>query len=230
MIFPKEKNVDLEQLKKIRIHRPDEAGGRWKAVPHHQLIETLKKEAKERDWKLKRPCCVLSSKKAEIAVTWDVIGPPAPREGIVCSLGATNATNQRERLWLFAGVWLEEEEVGVPFTRISVVARRTMNLDLEEKVHSSLDIWEKETKDFLARIIRLEKQHPPPEKIDEMINQAYSSKHLLSSSRAWKLQKEVEEETSKWELLLKFVKINQIVPPLKQMANAYCFLKDILEG
>lgn len=227
MIFPKDQNVPLEELKKIRIYRPEEAGARWKAVPHHQVIETLKKEAKERGWKLRRPCCVLSNDKAEMAVSWDVIGPPAPREGFVCSLGAVNATNQRERLWLFAGVWMEEEEVGVVLERISVAARRTTSLDLEEKIRASLDLWEEEARGFLARITRLEKQRLSLEKVTEIIEKAHNTKRL-SGSRAWKLRKTVGDDPTKWEILLRFAKINQIVPPLNQMVNAYSFLKEIL--
>lgn len=227
MIFPKKENVELEQLKKVRVHRPEEAGGRWKAVPHHQVIEALRKETKKRDWKLKRPCCVLSNNKAEMAVSWDVIGPAAPRDGIVCSLGAVNATNQRERLWLFAGVWLEQEEVGVPFSRISVAARRTTNLDLEEKIREAMNLWEEEVKEFLTRIMRLENQQLSLGKVTEIIERAHNAKQL-SGSRAWKLRKAVEEDTNKWEILLKFAEINQIVPPLNQMTKAYSFLKDVL--
>lgn len=227
MIDPKKESVDIEQLRKIRVQKLNGAGSRWKPVPHYLLVETLKEEIKNRGWKLQRGCCVLSNDKAEMATSWDVIGPPEPREGILCSLGTSNATNQRGRLWLFAGVRLSEEGIGFPLSRISIAGRRTTGLDLDARIREAVDAWEEEVKGFLARILRLEKQRLSLEKVSEIIHKAHDNKHL-SGSRAWKLQKEVGEAPTKWQLLLKFAKINQIVPPLSQMRNAYSFLKEVL--
>lgn len=232
MIFLKaeEDNCSPDSLKKLRVDKPNGTSKGWKPIPHHDLLMAIERTCEGRGWKTRNMKCLLGPYKTRMATSFDVIGPPPPKPGTMCSLGIYNAMNQSSRIWLYAGLRLTEEDTGMAFTKISLGRhKKSLAEHLDERCRAVLDLYENATTGFSIRIAKLQRRTLSIEQSLRIVFRA-GKEVRLSDTLLGRLQKSLGQQETGWEVLLKFAKEVKKSSPLAQMELLYNFLTKVLKG
>lgn len=185
----------LAEIRCAEMVCPPTATERWKGLPHADLLDAIKAEAKRRDWKLDNFQSHFGEGKAIMAASFRLTDPGQPPLDVgSLSLGVynSNSPNNDARLRFFGGVEIGNK-TSVCFVE-APLSKHMISADLAEDVRVGCSYLAEEFKDFPVRINLLKGKYWPEGHADFLLLQACRRKLL-----PWSYLGAVDETYAKLE-------------------------------
>lgn len=225
------KRATLAQLKRIKTPRPNKAGAYWKPLPHTEFIDTIRSEAKKRNWELSNLNFYLSNDKQDMIGTCNLIVPSikAPA-GQVLSMGFINSNAQRFAAKIAVGSTVLVCSNGIVTGEIVLQRKHTIGFNVQIELAVAFDEY-KERAEELPTITQWLKQHQLTETQANAFLIEAGRRGLMPWSRIGQVDHEFYHPTypeigtgTAWALLNAFTLIAKQNPPLKQLDQIHEFL------
>ncbi len=138
MIYTK-KQITLEQLARVRLVEPADAGALWQGVQHADLVTTFAQAITARNWTCHKTDmrAALSKDKADVVASFALRRVPTP-DGFKVEVGIKHSNARRFGLSVFIG--LHDQKWGTSFVLFESEAgrKREGSFDLTQRIDESL--------------------------------------------------------------------------------------------
>jgi len=221
----------VDSIRKVKLKPIENAGGYWQGVPHGELIDAVRKEFKQRKWKIVDTRYTLSEDYADIGASFTLNLEIDPPKGQLFSIGMLSSNARRRALTFFNGTVDEKTKAGVVFGQLEC-KKHTSGFDVQKEVESILDSYLVNTVDARDRIDWMKKIKLPLSVVDHLMMDACRGgirekflwsklglfnqewKRLTKNSNVYPIHK---DKHNAWTLLLAAGIVVKQMSPLKQM-------------
>lgn len=228
--------VSREQLEKVELVRPDNAGAYWQGVPHHRLVDTIASEVEHRGIEIKNEEWHLFGNNARLVGKMDLVVPNAILpEGMTFSLGILHGNDLSHALRFAVGACVFVCSNGIVTGDFIVKKRHTLNFDLDDVVCEGIDRYMEEVNQLDGFVRHLKETPMLAAETDRVLMEAGRQK-LLPWSRIGNVDREFREpifsdfgkhRKDAWGLYNAFTYTIQKSRPQKQIKSMVLF-RDIL--
>ncbi len=219
----------FSDLQSIPLRPADRAGSRWSGIEHAKLIGMLIEKLEEKGWKIRDGTYTTSNDGADLAgvIPLEGYSGPLTEKGRDLAIGILNSNNMHGPMKLLLCVLLNESVIVLGSVVIAV--KRTVFLDLDERLDESLRIFRVKAKCIPKIEERLQRKVLDDNESNRLLMEA-GRLEIMPFSRVGLIDakyREGEERTA-WSLLCSFCQVVKMNPPLRQLDQSERFLKLIL--
>lgn len=134
--------IGLDELREVETYTPENAGKRWRPIPHGELVDTIKDEVLTRGWRIEKELFTLSKDTADMAgalLLNRVKGVEDVPEGMSLALGFLNSNARRKALKVTVGASIACCLNGMCTGSILLSRLHDHTVDLVAEVDTALD-------------------------------------------------------------------------------------------
>lgn len=218
------KLATLEQIRKVPLVRPLEAGQYWQGLRHGELLDAILDETHSRRWKVVESRFTLSTDRADLAgaIELEIPNTEVP-QGQRLALGILTSNARRHSLKMTVGSVVRVCQNGLVTGEIVMARKHTSGFDIHEEVEHAFDSYLDRVQDIPKLVSFWQHESMSYREVEHVLMEA-GRKHIMPWSRVGLVDHEYrnprfEEYGSGtvWTLLNAFTFIVKRNPPLQQM-------------
>lgn len=218
------KETTLEQLKKIPLLRPANAGSVWQGIKHSDLVDAITDECSSRRWKITASHLTLGKDQADLAGTFqlEIEGIDMPK-GQALELGFLTSNAMRRALKLVVGSRVFVCNNGMVSGDIVLCKKHTTKFDLFAALTGACDEYRERAAQVPKLVKSLQQRILCSDEVDHILCEA-GRQGIMNWQRIGLVDAEFREPTyaenggqTSWALLNAFTHIVKRCPPLQQM-------------
>jgi hypothetical protein len=223
-----------DDLAKIIPTTPEGAGRRWRAIPHGELVETIKDECSTRGWRITKELYSTGREGADLAgaLLLEGVGGVAVPGGQQLALGFLNSNARRKALQVTVGTSVAVCNNGMCSGNILMSQVHDHSFDLVDEVDTALDRYVLEAGGLVAGIEGLRERELAPAEASEILLAAGRAK-MVGWAAVGRVDAEYRKPTfsdfgvnNSWALLNAFTyAARQNINPMRQMETYQAFRK-----
>lgn len=220
------KKISLGDLRGVTPTTPANAGRRWAAIPHAELVDTIKDECLTRNWRVKEELFTLTNEGADMAgalLLEGVRGVTVPT-GQTLALGFLNNNSRRKALKITVGTSVMCCNNGMCSGDILLRRVHDQTVDLPDEVDVALDRYVEAAGGLALGVARLREQDLSPAQASDILLEA-GRRGLVGWATVGRVDAEYRKPTfaehgqhNSWALLQAFTyAARPNINPIKQM-------------
>ena len=220
------KKTSIEEVQRVKLERPRDAGRIWTGIPHGELINALHDEADSRNWKRSNHQFSLSGDKADLVGAFELdVKDIQPPDGMKLSIGFITSNARRRALRVVVGTRVLVCNNGMAVGEILLQHKHTNRWSLYDSIGMAFDLYEDRARRIPEFVNRLKESELPSNGAAYYhVMISAGRKQIMPWQRLGLVDKEYRqpsysehaEETS-FGLLQAFTHIAKRTPPLHQM-------------
>jgi len=227
-----DKALNLTQLRRIPMQRPDNAGAYWQGIPHGDLASCIIDACTARSWGVTNTRFITNRGGSELAGVIDVDIPKVkPPKGQSFSLGFLTSNDRKRALKLTVGTNVFVCSNGLVTGEIILRRKHTLGLDLAADLNPALDTYVTKAQSINEMVERLRDRKLKTTMVDKILMEAGRAE-LMPWSRIGDVDHEYRNprfaehgKDTSWALLQAFTWVVKQNPPLAQMEQINSFRK-----
>ncbi len=216
--------LTLQDLYKITLTRPKEAGNLWKGISHGDVIDSICDEVKLRGWKTGEMKFSVSKDKADFAgaIELDIPRHQAP-QGTSFAIGILHSNARKMSLRLMVGATVAVCRNGLTSGTIVLRKKHTMRTDFSNEIEFAIDRYTDKIGGVSKIVKKMRQRELKPFELENILIEA-GRRSVVPWSRLSAVDEELRhpeheiyEEGTVWTLYNAFTFVIQRSPPLSQL-------------
>lgn len=229
-------HITREDLHKVPLVRPANAGTHWRGVQHGEFVDALLAQIQARGWQVDHMAFALAREGADIAGAFDIDlgGGLAAPDGLHYSLGFVGSNARRKAWRVVAGARVLVCNNGLVTGQVVLNKKHTVRTDLDLEFDRALDAFEVAAHGTTSLVATLRERRVDTQEATMLLDAAKDA-GLMPKSRLWDVLLEYvvpsyrEHGTgTAWTLLNAFTHVVKQNPPVEQMGQIDGFRRLLL--
>lgn len=230
-------NIDINQLSRVKLQRPDKARSHWQGIRHIELVEAVQDECLSRGWKVTGSAFSLSADQGDLAGAFKLEVPdirmPA---GQGLEIGFLTSNMMRRKLKLVVGSRVFVCNNGMVSGDVVLCKKHTNRFDLHDSLTAAMDTYHEKALEIPKRVAALQQYELTVPEVDHILVET-GRQGVMPWSLIGQVDKEYRQPTfaengqrTSWGLLNAFTHIVKKQPPLRQMDQINSFREMLPTG